>query len=175
MPTYIGSNAPPTSFRNGGSCSACNRADRLVDIGVFVDYEGWVLLCAPCLSDAALCIKGMDLQGAHEPLATLLPPAALEDEYPGIIPPDSFPASEPMEEEPEYPVIKPPVDPEDPEEAPEEPEETQPSARIAEEKPMSTRKTRKPAAKKKKAPKPVRLVHVGPLTDDQVAMVAAAL
>ena len=171
MPTYIGSNAPPTSFRNGGSCSACNRADRLVDIGVFVDYEGWVLLCAPCLSDAALCIKGMDLQGAHEPLATLLPPAALEDEYPGIIPPDSFPASEPMEEEPEYPFISPPIDPD----TKEAPEENPPSAPIAEVKPPSIRKTRKPVAKKKKAPKPARLVHVGPLTDDQVDMVAAAL
>ena len=106
MPTYIGSNAPPSSFRNGGACSACNRADRLVDIGVFIDYEGWVLLCAPCLADAAMCIKGMDLQGAHEPLAA---------DVPSILPPPDFPETEPLEEEPEYPIIV-PVDPDDTEE-----------------------------------------------------------
>lgn len=51
---YLGPSADPTAYRNAGACSRCNRADRLVDIDVHIDYEGNVALCVGCVADAAI-------------------------------------------------------------------------------------------------------------------------
>lgn len=46
--------ADPVAYRNGGTCSQCNRADRLVGLDFIIDYEGSVALCRGCLADAAM-------------------------------------------------------------------------------------------------------------------------
>jgi hypothetical protein len=50
---YLGS-VDPNAFRNGGSCSRCNRGDRLVDIDVLIDYEGNVAVCVGCAAEVAV-------------------------------------------------------------------------------------------------------------------------
>lgn len=83
MASYLGSTAPATSYRNGGACSACNRADRLVDINVMIEYEGWVTLCAPCVADAARCIVGVSVRGDAGP-GYQVPESPVVEEMPPV-------------------------------------------------------------------------------------------
>ena len=53
MPTYLGT-ADPIAYRNGGTCSQCGRADRLVGLEFVIEYDGSVALCVGCIADLAL-------------------------------------------------------------------------------------------------------------------------
>lgn len=69
MATYMGK-APYSTYRKGGSCSRCARADRLVDIDVHIDMEGAVALCTGCIADIALAAGYVLTEAGAAKLAT---------------------------------------------------------------------------------------------------------